>query len=65
VFADSVLGDSTRGAHFIAFARWALTDGARVAADVGYASLPEPVIARARQRLDALRAGTCPSPRSQ
>ena len=65
VFADAALGDSLRGAHFIAFARWALTDGARVAADVGYAALPEPVIARARQRLDALRAGTCPSPRSQ
>lgn len=62
IFADAALGDSLKAAHFIAFARWALTDGAKLAADVGYAALPEAVIARQRQRLGALRPGRCPSP---
>jgi phosphate transport system substrate-binding protein len=61
IVADAALGDSVRGAHFVAFAQWALTDGAKVAADVGYASLPEAVIDRQRQRLRALRPGTCPT----
>lgn len=62
IAADAALGDSVRGAHFVAFARWALTDGAKLAADVGYASLPEAVIVRQRQRLSALRPGSCPTP---
>lgn len=62
IVADAALGDSLRAAHFVAFARWALTDGAELAADVGYAALPDAVIARQRQRLAALRPGRCPSP---
>lgn len=62
IVADAALGDSLRSAHFIAFARWALTDGAELAADVGYAALPDDVIARQRQRLSALRPGRCPTP---
>ena len=61
IVADAALGDAQRGAHFVAFAQWALTDGAKLAADVGYASLPEAVIARQRQRLSALRPGRCPT----
>lgn len=62
IVADAALGDSLRGAHFVAFAHWALSDGAKLAADVGYAALPDAVIARQRQRLTALRPGRCPSP---
>lgn len=64
IVVDRALGDTTRAAHFIAFARWALRDGARSAAEVGYAPLPEAVAARQLNRLDALRPGRCPTPRS-
>jgi phosphate transport system substrate-binding protein len=64
IIADRALGDTTRAAHFIAFARWALRDGARSAAEVGYAPLPEAVAAGQINRLDALRPGRCPTPRS-
>jgi phosphate transport system substrate-binding protein len=63
IMADGSLGDARKSAHFIAFARWALQDGARIAAEVGYAPLPETVTARQLQRLDALRPGVCPAPR--
>lgn len=61
IVADAALGDSTRAAHFLAFARWALADGATVAADVGYAALPEAIADAQRRRLAALRPGRCPS----
>lgn len=64
IIADRALRDTTRAAHFIAFARWALRDGARSAAEVGYAPLPEAVAARQLERLDALRPGRCPTRRS-
>lgn len=63
IMTDSVLGDPLKSAHFIAFARWALRDGARVAAEVGYAALPAAVTTRQLQRLDALRPGLCPAAR--
>jgi phosphate transport system substrate-binding protein len=59
IVADRVLADSVRGAHLIAFARWALDDGARAAAALGYVPLPGKVARRTRQRLDAIRPGTC------
>lgn len=62
--ADGALRDSLRAAHFIAFARWALRDGARSAEALGYSPLPEPVTRRQLQRLGQLRPGTCPTPRS-
>lgn len=64
IVADQALGDTTRAGHFIAFARWALRDGARSAAEVGYAPLPEAVATRQLERLDALRPGRCPTRRS-
>jgi phosphate transport system substrate-binding protein len=64
IIADQALSDTTRAAHFIAFARWALRDGARSATEVGYAPLPEAIAARQLRRLDALRPGRCPTPRS-
>lgn len=64
IIADQALGDTARAAHFIAFARWALRDGARSATEVGYAPLPEAIAARQLRRLDALRPGRCPTPRS-
>jgi phosphate transport system substrate-binding protein len=64
MMVDGALGDSTRAAHFIAFARWALREGARSASDVGYAPLPDAIAERQLDRLDALRPGRCPSPRS-
>lgn len=64
IMADSSLGDAQKSAHFIAFARWALRDGARMAAELGYAPLPEAVTLRQLQRLDALRPGSCPAQRA-
>lgn len=61
IIVDRVLGDTTRAAHFIAFASWALRDGARSAAEVGYAPLPDAVASRQLERLDALRPGRCPT----
>jgi phosphate transport system substrate-binding protein len=61
IVADSALGDATRAAHLIAFVRWALTDGARAAAELGYEPLPGFVRDRIARRLDALRPGTCPA----
>ena len=61
---DQSLGDATRGAHFIAFARWALREGARSASQLGYAPLPPEVTRRQVRRLDALRPGTCPMART-
>jgi len=61
---DQSLGDATRGAHFVAFARWALREGARSASQLGYAPLPPEVTRRQVKRLDALRPGTCPAARS-
>lgn len=60
--ADAALGDTARAAHFIAFARWALDDGAAVAAELGYAPLPDAIADAQRRRLAALRPGRCPSP---
>lgn len=64
IMTDASLEDRQKSAHFIAFARWALRDGARVASEMGYAPLPESVTARQLQRLDALRPGVCPAARS-
>jgi len=63
IIADGAIGDTTRAAHFIAFARWALREGARSAVAVGYAPLPDAVRAQQLERLDALRPGRCPTPR--
>lgn len=62
IIADAALGDSARAAHFLAFARWALEDGAALATDVGYAALPEAIGDAQRRRLAALRPGRCPAP---
>jgi phosphate transport system substrate-binding protein len=64
ISADAALGDATRGAHFVAFVRWALREGASSAVEIGYAPLPEAVSAAYLRRLDALRPGSCPTPRS-
>lgn len=62
--ADRALGDATRAAHFIAFARWALRDGSRSAFALGYAPLPAGMARRQLQRLDALQPGTCVATRT-
>lgn len=59
---DGALSDPTRGAHFLAFARWALTEGARSAAEVGYTPLPDAVAAHQLRRLAALTPGACRRP---
>lgn len=61
ITADRALGDPTRAAHFIAFARWALRDGAQSAASLDYVALPDPVRDELHRRLDALRPGRCPA----
>lgn len=61
---DRVLADSTRSAHFLAFAQWALREGAHSARALGYAPLPPAELRRQSRRLDALTPGTCPSPRT-
>lgn len=64
IIADAALGETARASHFLAFARWALGDGAAIAADVGYAALPDAIADAQRRRLAALRPGRCPSPRT-
>lgn len=64
ISVDAALADTARAAHFVAFARWALADGAKVAAEVGYAALPDAIADAQRRRLDALRPGRCPTPRT-
>jgi phosphate transport system substrate-binding protein len=64
IVVDEALRDPQRGAHFLAFARWALRDGAASARALGYAPLPPAEQRRQLQRLDALVPGQCPSPRS-
>ncbi len=61
---DRALGDSTRAAHFIAFARWALRNGATAATALGYHPLSPPESRRQLARLDALTPGRCPTPQS-
>lgn len=65
IIADAALGDTLRGAHFVAFARWALREGASSAAAIGYAPLPDAVAAEYLRRLAALEPGRCPTPRSR
>lgn len=62
IVVDGGLRDTTISAHFVSFARWALRDGARAAAELGYAPLPERVATRQMRRLDALTPGRCPAP---
>ena len=62
LIVDRALGDSTRAAHFIAFARWALRNGASDATALGYHPLPPPELRRQLSRLDALTPGRCPTP---
>jgi phosphate transport system substrate-binding protein len=59
IVVDAAMRDETRGAHFVAFARWALTEGAQSAVEFGYAPLPSEVARVQLQRLDALRPGRC------
>lgn len=61
---DEALRDAHRAGHFLAFARWALRDGAESARALGYAPLPPAEQRRQLARLDALVPGQCPSPRS-
>ncbi|MDQ8145508.1 MAG: phosphate ABC transporter substrate-binding protein PstS [Gemmatimonadota bacterium] len=56
IVADQALGDPTRGAHLIAFMRWALAEGTADATALGYTPLPTAV----RRRLDARLAGVVP-----
>lgn len=62
LIVDRALADSTRAAHFIAFARWALRNGATAATALGYHPLPPPELRRQLSRLDALTPGRCPTP---
>lgn len=60
IIADQALGDTTRGAHLIAFMRWALTEGTADATALGYAPLPSAVRRRLDARLASLTPGRCP-----
>jgi phosphate transport system substrate-binding protein len=59
IVVDGAMRDETRGRHFVAFARWALTEGAQSAIEFGYAPLPADVASVQLRRLDELRAGRC------
>lgn len=61
---DDALGDEHRAAHFVAFARWALEEGAASATELGYVPLPAAELRRQRAKLDQLVPGRCPSPRT-
>lgn len=60
IVADRALGDVVRGAHLIAFMRWALAEGTAEANALGYAPLPAAVRRRLEARLAALTPGRCP-----
>jgi phosphate transport system substrate-binding protein len=60
IVADRALGDAMRGAHLIAFMRWALAEGTVDATALGYAPLPSAVRRRLDARLAALTPGRCP-----
>lgn len=57
--ADQVIGNAVRADQFITFVRWALTNGAPEARELGYAPLPDAVARRQMERLDAIRPGSC------
>lgn len=59
--ADRVLRDEVRGRHFVAFVRWALTEGSASASALGYVPLPTTVARLESDRLDRLSPGTCPA----
>jgi len=62
IVVDAAMRDATRGAHFVAFAQWALTEGAQSAIEFGYAPLPPSVAEVQLRRLAALRPGRCTVP---
>ncbi|MBL8007465.1 MAG: phosphate ABC transporter substrate-binding protein PstS [Ignavibacteria bacterium] len=47
--------DAQKGKTMKSFFEWALTDGEKFAKDLGYAPLPETVIARAKQKVSGLK----------
>jgi len=57
--ASGALRDSIRARHFIAFARWALREGAPTATALGFVPLPRAAQARLARRLDAVVPGRC------
>lgn len=61
IVADRALGDAVRGAHLVAFARWALDEGAQSAGALGYGPLPAPIAGTVRARLRAVEPGRCPT----
>ncbi len=61
IVVDGALRDTTKAAHFLAFARWALREGAASATALGYAALPEAAAARELRYLSALTPGRCPA----
>jgi len=64
IFVDGVLNDAPRAAHLIAFVRWVLAEGGTAADSLGYAPLPTPALRRQARQLERLRAGQCPSTRT-
>lgn len=62
IIVDGALRDTTKAAHFLNFARWALREGATSAAELGYAPLPEAAAAHELRYLAALTPGRCPAP---
>jgi phosphate transport system substrate-binding protein len=47
--------DKTQGAQMKAFVRWALTDGQKMAPELGYAPLPQPVVDMELKALEQLK----------
>jgi phosphate transport system substrate-binding protein len=61
IVADRVLDDPVKGAHLLAFARWAYAEGAPAAVALGYVPLPPAVVERQLRRLGVLVPGQCPT----
>lgn len=61
IIADRVLADPRKAAHFVAFARWSVAEGARSATALGYVPLPAGVVRRVVAHLDAITPGRCPA----
>lgn len=58
--ADQVLAHPERGAQFVAFARWLLSEGSALARSEGFVPLPPDVATRQLARLETIRPGECP-----
>ena len=55
ILLDENTRDTRRSRLMVEFMRWALTDGQRFAADLGYAPMPTAIVERELRALDRIK----------